>query len=111
MRYGALIMAMLGLACAAVPARAPFLFARICPRAEGGRVAEVYFSEFASAGDPRFIEKVAGAKFWIQTIAGQFRPLEMRKLSDRLRAHVPVEGTLMVAGQLDYGVLARGESP
>jgi hypothetical protein len=102
-----MLMLTLGLACVAAPARAHFLFARICPAAEGGRAAEVYFSEFASAGDPRYIDKVAGAKFWIQTTPGQFRPLEMRKLSDRLRAHVPVDGSLMIAGQLDYGVLAR----
>ncbi|HEV3137730.1 MAG TPA: DUF3386 family protein [Pirellulales bacterium] len=89
-----------------------FLFVRICPPAEGGRAAEVYFSELAAAGDPRFIAKVAAAKFWIQTTPGEFRPLEMLKLSDRLRAHVPIGGSLMVAGQLDYGVLAReGQTP
>jgi hypothetical protein len=93
-------------------ASAHFLFVRICPPAEGGRAAEVYFSELAAAGDPRFIAKVGSAKFWIQTKPGDFRPLEMRTLSDRLRAHVPVGGSLMVAGQLDYGVLAReGQTP
>jgi hypothetical protein len=104
-------MAGVVLAWAAAPAEAHFLFVRVCPPAEGGRVAEVYFSEFASAGDPRYIDKVAGAQFWIQTVPDQFRPLEMRKLSDRLRAHVPVEGALLVAGQLDYGVLDRGGTP
>jgi hypothetical protein len=91
----------------AAPASAHFLFVRICPPAEGGRVAEVYFSELAAAGDPRFIDKVAGAHFFIQSTPGEFHPLEMPKLSDRLRAHVPTSGALMVAGQLDYGVLAR----
>jgi hypothetical protein len=92
-------------------AQAHFLFVRICPPAEGGRVAEVYFSEYATAGDPRFIEKVAGAEFFVQTTPGEFRPLPLRKLSDRLRAHVPVDGTLLVAGRLDYGVLNRPAAP
>ncbi len=103
----AFLTALLGVACCAATAKAHFLFVRICPPAEGGRAAEVYFSELAAAGDPRFVEKMPGAKFWIQTTPGEFRPLEMRKLADRLRAHVPVEGTLMVAGQWDYGVLTR----
>lgn len=111
MRPFAVFAAMACLALAAASARAHFLFVRVCPPAESGRVAEVYFSEYATAGDPRFIDKVAGAKFWIQTTPGEFRPLAMRKLSDRLRAHVPVEGTLMVAGRLDYGVLDRPGSP
>lgn len=103
----AAIAAPLVLLLAATSARAHFLFVRICPPAEGGRVAEVYFSEYATAGDPRYIDKVAGAQFWLQTTPGEFRPLPLRKLSDRLRAHVPVDGPLMVAGQLDYGVLDR----
>ena len=82
------------------------------PSGRRGPSAEVYFSELAAAGDPRFIDKVAGAQFWLQTTPGQFQPLPMQKLADRLRAHVPTTGTLMVAGQLDYGVLAReGQTP
>jgi hypothetical protein len=93
-------------------AHAHFLFVRICPPAEGGRAAEVYFSEYAAAGDPRFIDKVATAQFWIQRTPGEFRPLAMQKLSDRLRAHVPLDGTLLVAGQWDYGVRAvPGQAP
>jgi Protein of unknown function (DUF3386) len=111
MRPIAVFAATLCLAFGAASARAHFLFVRICPPAEGGRVAEVYFSEYATAGDPRFIDKVAAAEFSIQTTPGEFRPLPLRKLSDRLRAHVPVDGTLMVAGRLDYGVLNRPGSP
>jgi len=103
-RLGLIVVVWAGFAMSAY---AHFLFVRICPPAESGRVAEVYFSEYASAGDPRFIDKVAGAKFWLQTTPGEFRPLPLRKLSDRLRAHVPVDGSLMVAGRLDYGVLNR----
>jgi hypothetical protein len=107
MRLTTLLAASLLLAVANASAQAHFLFVRICPPAEGGRVAEVYFSEYATAGDPRYIDKVADAQFWLQTTPGEFRPLALRKLPDRLRAHVPVDGTLMVAGQLDYGVLNR----
>jgi hypothetical protein len=74
-------------------------------------VAEVYFSEYATAGDPRFLEKVAAAEFAIQAKPGEFRPLAMRKLPDRLRGHVPTEGTLRVVGKLDYGVLDRPGAP
>src|SRR6478752_8900870 len=88
-------------------AYAHFLFARVRPAAEGGRAAEVYFSEYATAGDPRYIDKVATAEFWIATPKEAFRPLPMAKLADRLRAHVPLSGTLIVDGRLDYGVLAR----
>jgi hypothetical protein len=112
MRPVSVAIAMLWVFSAVAQVQAHFLFVRICPPAEGGRAAEVYFSELAAAGDPRFIEKVAGASFFVQTTPGEFRPLEMRRLSDRLRAHLPTEGALMVAGQLDYGVLARpGERP
>jgi hypothetical protein len=111
-------MTRLGLLTAAIwcgslvtAAKGHFLFVRILPPAEGGRAAEVYFSEYASAGDPRYVDKVAGAQFFIQTTPGEFRPLAMQKLADRLRGHVSIEGTLMVAGQLDYGVLTRPMLP
>ncbi len=97
--------------CLASAAQAHFMFVRILPPAEGGRSAEVYFSEYASAGDPRYIEKMAGGQYFLQTRPGEFRPLEMKRLADRLRGHVPVEGTLMVVGQLDYGVLERPGLP
>jgi Protein of unknown function (DUF3386) len=87
--------------------RAHYLFVRILPPAEGGRAAEVYFSEKADAGDPRFIDKVAPTKLWVQAEPGSFRPVEVIKGADRLRAHVPVAGSVAVIGELDYGVLAR----
>ncbi len=90
---------------------AHFLFTRICPPAEGGRFAEVYFSEYARAGDPRYIAKVAPAEFQVQTSPGQWRALPMRRLDDRLRAHLPTTGPLVVAGKLDYGALDRPGSP
>src|SRR5262249_14436595 len=59
------------------PAHAHFLFVRIGPPAEGGRSAEVYFSELAEAGDPRFIDKIAQTQLWLQTTPGKFEPLKV----------------------------------
>ena len=58
-------------------ARAHFLFIRIDPMAEGGRWAEVYFSEQAEAGDPKFVDKIASTQLWVQTATapGEFQPL------------------------------------
>lgn len=103
--------AMLVWAAVAISAHAHFMFVRITPPAEGGRGAEVYFSELAAAGDPRYIDRLSGGKFEVQTTPGEFRELPMRKLADRLRGHVPVTGSLMVVGQLDYGVLNRPLQP
>jgi hypothetical protein len=88
-------------------ADAHFLFIRILPPAEGGRAAEVYFSELAEAGDPRFVERIATTQLWLQKTPGVFEPLPVQKAADRLRAAVPVSGSLVVVGRLDYGVLAR----
>ena len=88
-------------------ARAHFLFIRIGPHAEAGRWAEVYFSEQAEAGDPRFIDKVAHTELWVQATPGEFRSLAVRKASDRLRALLPATGSVAVVGRCQYGVLAR----
>jgi hypothetical protein len=111
MRRATITTLMLSLLGFVQQAQGHFLFTRICPPAEGGRVAEVYFSEYATAGDPRYIEKVATAEFTIQTAPGQSRPLPMRRMSDRLRGHVPVSGTIQVSGKLDYGALDRPGAP
>ena len=88
-------------------AQAHFLFVRILPPAEGGRAAEVYFSELAQAGDPRFVDKIAQTQLWMQQTPGMFTSLAAHKAPDRLRAWVPVSGSLVVVGHCDYGVLAR----
>src|SRR5437660_7552370 len=88
-------------------ARAHFLFIHVGPPAEAGRSAEVYFSERAEAGDPRFIDKVAHTQLWAQTAPGQFEPLKVHKAADRLRAHLPAWGSVVVVGTCEYGVLAR----
>lgn len=111
MRRATTIVVMLSVLGFVQRAHGHFLFTRICPPAEGGRVAEVYFSEYATAGDPRYIEKVATAEFTLQTPGGSSRPLPMRKMSDRLRGHVPVSGSIQVSGKLDYGALDRPGAP
>ncbi len=92
-------------------AQAHFLFVRILPAAEGGRFAEVYFSDSADAGDPRFVSKIASTKLWAQTKPGSFEPLKVHAASDRLRAAVPANGTVSVIGELTYGVLGAKKTP
>jgi Protein of unknown function (DUF3386) len=88
-------------------ARGHFLFVKIGPMAEGGRSAEVYFSEQAEAGDPKFVDKIAGTSLWASTRPGVFEPLSVSKGVDRLRAHVPPSGSVVVVGTCEYGVIAR----
>jgi hypothetical protein len=93
-------------------ARAHFLFIRIGPHAEAGRSAEVFFSEQAEAGDPKFVGKIAHTKLWAQTRPGEFHGLTVWQASDRLRAALPSDGSLAVVGECQYGVLARpGQTP
>src|SRR5258708_37794333 len=96
-------------ACApgAGQAHAHFLFVRISPMAEGGRWAEVYFSEQAEAGDPKFVDKIASTQLWVQTAAdpGQFRPLTVHKAADRLRAALPSSGSVAGGRACEAGVL------
>src|SRR3954449_2194915 len=81
----------------AAPARGHFLFVRVLPPAEGGRAAEVYFSELAEAGDPRFIDKIAPhTELWLQTRPGTFEPLKVHQATDHLRAWLPFRGSVMV---------------
>jgi uncharacterized protein DUF3386 len=91
----------------ASPAHAHFLFIRILPPAEGGRAAEVYFSELAEAGDPRFVNKIAKTELWLQQTPGRFAALKVHKAPDRLRAWLPEEDAMVVVGRCVYGVLAR----
>lgn len=100
------------LACMFVVILAPsaqghFLFVRVTPPAEAGRGAEVYFSELAEAGDPTFINKIAHTQLWRQSKPGDFVPLKLHKLADRLRAPLPGSESVAVVGKCEYGVLAR----
>lgn len=102
-----IILAAALISATSTEARAHFLFARIGPIAEGGRSVEVYFSEQAKAGDPRFIPKIAHTKLWVQTKPGEFRELTVQAGADRLRAVLPAAKSLGVVGECRYGVLAR----
>ena len=86
---------------------AHFLFIRVGEHAEAGKAAEVFFSERAAAGDPRFIGKVAGTRLWMQQESGTFVPLKPQLGTDRLRAYLPSEGAVSVTGVCEYGVLER----
>jgi hypothetical protein len=101
---------LMGLFAPGAVARAHFLFIRIGAPAEAGRTVEVFFSEKADAGDPRFIAKVAGAALTLQAAPGKFQPLPVRQGADRLRATLPAAGPVSVTGFLEYGVLKRETS-
>src|SRR3954471_10404324 len=103
------LVLLVGLAWGLTPgqAKAHFLFVRILPPAEAGRAAEVYFSELAEAGDPRFIDKIAHTRLWLQAEPGRFQPLQVHQATDRLRAFLPASGSVAVVGVCEYGVLAR----
>jgi hypothetical protein len=100
-------MTLLVLAAHNRPAHAHFLFIRIGEPAEAGRTVEVFFSERAEAGDPRFVEKTAHTTLTLQASPGKFEPLVVRKGADRLRAYLPASGAVSVTGYLEYGVLKR----
>src|SRR5262249_18418674 len=87
-RVGGGIVAIAAMGLAA-QAHAHFLLIRVGPQAEAGRSAEVYFSEQAEAGDPRFIAKVAHTKLWVQTRPGEFHELRVQQAADRLKAALP----------------------
>ena len=88
-------------------AQAHFLFIQVGPHAEAGRNVEVFFSERATAGDPRFVAKVAHTELWLQDEPGKFVPLTVNRGTDRLRAYLPSERSVSVVGRCEYGVLKR----
>ena len=110
MRRRRLALALISFLAISTAARAHFLFIRIGEPAEAGRTVEVYFSEKAEAGDPRFIHKTAGAHLTLQSAPGKFQPLTVREGADRLRATLPAAGPVSVTGFLEYGVLKRETS-
>jgi hypothetical protein len=91
----------------ATQASAHFLFIRVGPQAKAGRLVEVFFSEQAEAGDPKFIAKIAHTKLWIQTRPGEFRELPLLQAADRLVASPASDRSMAVVGRCEYGVLAR----
>lgn len=104
-----LLMTIAGLLCAlrTTEVSAHFLFIRIGEHAEAGRTVELFFSERAEAGDPRFISKIAGTKLRLQHEPGKFVPLKARQAADRLRAFLPAGDAVSVTGFCEYGILER----
>lgn len=88
-------------------AQAHFLFIQIGPHAEAGRSAEVYFSERATAGDPKFVAKIVHTELWKQDEPGKFVPLVVNQGTDRLRAYLASGTSVSVTGRCEYGVLKR----
>lgn len=99
----ALLVCVIGVSAA----DAHFLFIRIRPPAEGGRHAEVFFSDHADAGDSRFVDKIAHTKLWLQAKPGAFEPLTIHKAADRLTSLVPGRGSFAVVGECTYGVIGK----
>src|SRR5262245_22148070 len=91
-------------------AEAHFLFIQVGPHAEAGHNVEVFFSERATAGDPRFVAKIAHTELWLQDEPGKFVPLTVNVGTDRLRAYLPSKKPMSVVGQCEYGVLKREKS-
>ena len=58
------------LALVTASAHAHYLFIQIGPHAEAGRNVEVYFSERATAGDPKFVAKIVQTELWCQEEPG-----------------------------------------
>jgi hypothetical protein len=104
---GSLLKALL-VAVALVPgvAHAHFLFIQIGPHAESGRGVEVFFSERATAGDPKFVGKISHTELWRQDEPGKFQPMTVARGTDRLRASLS-GSTVSVTGRCEYGVLKR----
>ena len=107
MHRSLLLVAALGCLLQTTDLFAHFLFIRIGQHAEAGRSVDVFFSERAEAGDPKFVSKIAHAKLWMQESPGKFTPLNVRTASDRLRAFLPSQGAVSVGGECEYGVLTR----
>ena len=70
-----LLVGVLSWEIGAASAQAHFLFIQVGPHAEAGRNVEVFFSERATAGDPKFVAKVAHTELWLQDEPGKFVPL------------------------------------
>ena len=84
-----------------------FLFIRIGPRAEAGRLVEVFFGEQAEAGDPKFIAKIAQTKLWIQTRRASLTCRFDGQPTGSASFDVASDRSTAVVGRCEYGVLAR----
>lgn len=105
-----MLLALISWGLGAASAQAHFLFIQVGPHAEAGRHAEVFFSERATAGDPRFVAKVANTELWRQDEPGKFVPLTVNRGTDRLRAYLSSGSSVSVVGRCEYGILKREKS-
>ena len=105
-----LLVGILSWGWGAASAQAHFLFIQVGPHAEAGRHVEVFFSERATTGDPKFVAKVAHTELWRQDEPGKFVPLTVNQGTDRLRAYLPAGPSVSVIGRCEYGVLKRDKS-
>jgi len=105
-RYAIVLISVLA-GLLATQAHAHFLFIRILTPADGKRVAEVYFSDRADAGDPEYLDKIAHTQLWRQMAPGKFVPLDVKKGDDRLQAVLEGKDSALVIGVCEYGVLPR----
>jgi hypothetical protein len=87
-----------------------FLFIRIEPMAEGGRWAEVYFSDQAEAGDPKFVDNIASTQ--LQPL-GAWRELRPAFPSLPWQRLIPPgqRRTGLVCGRSVQGVPCMGSKP
>ena len=102
-----LMLAVLQSGWGATSAKAHFLFIQVGPHAEAGRNVEVFFSERATAGDPKFVAKIAHTELWLQDEPRKFVPLTVNRGTDRLRAYLPSGRSVSATGRCEYGVLKR----
>lgn len=95
----------------AATSHAHFLFIRVVPAAGEATLpqAEVFFSEQATAGDPKFVDKIAHTRLWQASAGGRFQPLVMNKRTDRLTTLLDAASGVVV-GSCEYGVLTRDVS-
>jgi uncharacterized GH25 family protein len=89
-------------------ASAHFVF--VVPAADGTK-AEVVFSESLEPDDAVDIAKIAGVKLTVRDAAGKTNPVVCEKGEHALKVAIPGSGSRIVFGQLDYGVVQKGEAP
>jgi hypothetical protein len=96
---------LLGLAAAAAPARAHFLW--VLPAEAGG--VRVVFSDAPRPDDPDLLKKVAHTEVIVRGAGGQTATSKVTVGKEALEAAAPGEGMRTVAAVCRYGVMQRGK--
>jgi uncharacterized GH25 family protein len=97
-------------AFSAASARAHFIWLELAP-AGGGREARLYFGEEAAQGEAHLLGKVAHAKAWVRTPAGEPAEVKLARAGDDAEALVapcPAATAASLEGTCDYGIYERG---